>query len=160
MRRSGVKRLASTDAASLSLLNSVAPEEMVERLAAASKKEALATLARRAAAQLNVDSGALLDALVARERLSSTGIGGGGAIPHAAVGRRSTSRRLTTSRSTWRSWQRQRTTGLRLSGCLFARNPHVPGAMTGIRSLIIGARAIGARFSPAPHSAPARNSAC
>ncbi len=56
-------------------------------LKAHNKKTALSMIAERAAAALGgkVDARALFEALLQRERLGSTGMGGGVAIPHARV---------------------------------------------------------------------------
>lgn len=50
-----------------------------------SKRQVLKELARQAAAILGVDEQRLLDALLQRERLGTTGIGHGIAIPHARI---------------------------------------------------------------------------
>ena len=49
------------------------------------KPHLLADLARRAAASLGIDMKAVLTALMARERLGSTGLGQGFALPHARI---------------------------------------------------------------------------
>ena len=77
------------------------------------KSHLLGEVARRAAARLALDQRTVLQALVKRERLGSTGLGHGIAIPHARLdgvrrppgsspssGPRSTSTRSTTGRST------------------------------------------------------------
>ena len=50
-----------------------------------SKRQALQTVADMAARQLGLDSGDILQALLERERTSSTGVGHGVAVPHAAL---------------------------------------------------------------------------
>ena len=50
-----------------------------------SKRQALQTVADMAARQLNLDAGEILQALLERERTSSTGVGHGVAVPHAAL---------------------------------------------------------------------------
>ena len=50
-----------------------------------SKRQALQTVADMAARQLNLDAGEILQALIERERTSSTGVGHGVAVPHAAL---------------------------------------------------------------------------
>lgn len=53
------------------------------RVTATTKRQALTVVAEVAARTLNLDPGAALDALLAREAVSSTGVGRGVAIPHA-----------------------------------------------------------------------------
>ncbi len=50
-----------------------------------SKRQALQTVADMAARQLGLDAGDILQALLERERTSSTGVGHGVAVPHAAL---------------------------------------------------------------------------
>ena len=50
-----------------------------------SKRQALQTVADMAARQLNLDAGEIHQALLERERTSSTGVGHGVAVPHAAL---------------------------------------------------------------------------
>jgi len=52
---------------------------------ASSKKQVIQTLARKLASKLNLDDRIVLDALLQRERLGSTGVGKGVAIPHARI---------------------------------------------------------------------------
>ncbi|MBD3845337.1 PTS sugar transporter subunit IIA [Bosea sp. SSUT16] len=54
-------------------------------LSARSKGALLQALARTAAEQLALPQAAILDALIRREALGSTGVGGGVAMPHAPV---------------------------------------------------------------------------
>jgi len=61
-------------------------EFVLEQLEAKSKKEALAELAGLLAkGKSNCDFGAMLRVLLEREKLGSTGIGGGVAIPHGKL---------------------------------------------------------------------------
>ena len=61
----------------------ISPECTVAALAAASKKRALELAAERLATRFpELDADALFDGLMARERLGSTGVGEGVAIPH------------------------------------------------------------------------------
>jgi len=66
-------------------------EELLDRRAitpkvsAHSKQQALSLLAETAARRFGLDAGAVLDALTAREQASSTGVGGGVALPHARL---------------------------------------------------------------------------
>jgi PTS system nitrogen regulatory IIA component len=63
------------------------PEQAVSgALRASSKKHVLQLLAERAAALSAVDERAVFEALLQRERLGSTGVGHGVAIPHAKLG--------------------------------------------------------------------------
>jgi PTS system nitrogen regulatory IIA component len=54
-------------------------------LRAADKPQVLRALTRRAAASTGLDAKSIEEALVARERLGSTGVGAGIALPHATV---------------------------------------------------------------------------
>ena len=56
-----------------------------DALKAASKKQALQELSALAAAQTEQDERAVLDVVLARERLGSTGVGRGVAIPHGKL---------------------------------------------------------------------------
>jgi nitrogen PTS system EIIA component len=55
------------------------------KLQARTKQQALSLLAETAARVFALDAGAVLEALQARERASSTGVGEGVAVPHARV---------------------------------------------------------------------------
>ena len=63
----------------------VAPEAIVPSLRASSKKQALLELAARAAAICGRNEREILEVLMQRERLGSTGIGSGIAIPHGKL---------------------------------------------------------------------------
>ncbi len=63
----------------------IGPEAVLASLKASGKKALLAELASRAAAVFTLDERRLFDRLLERERLGSTGIGGGIAIPHARM---------------------------------------------------------------------------
>ena len=54
-------------------------------LAAGNKRQLLNQLAQIAAARLSIDPPAIADAIAERERLGSTGFGGGVAIPHGKL---------------------------------------------------------------------------
>ena len=54
-------------------------------LAAGNKRQLLNQLAQIAAARLNLDPSAIADSIAERERLGSTGFGGGVAIPHGKL---------------------------------------------------------------------------
>jgi PTS system nitrogen regulatory IIA component len=63
----------------------IAPEAIVPRLSASSRRNALQALADTLAKAANIDARAIFDAVLMRERLSGTGMGDGVAIPHAPV---------------------------------------------------------------------------
>lgn len=63
----------------------LAPENIELGLSAPSKQRLLQTLAARAAKSLEVEEATILAALVNREKLGSTGMGRGIAIPHATL---------------------------------------------------------------------------
>lgn len=63
----------------------LAPEDVIIGLRAAGKNQLIQELARRAGARLGIDPGAIAAALLERERLGSTGLGKGFALPHARV---------------------------------------------------------------------------
>ena len=61
------------------------PGNVVPTLKATSKKQVLRELAERAAAAIGVDERRILDVLLEREHLGTTGIGNGIAIPHGKL---------------------------------------------------------------------------
>ena len=61
------------------------PQSVVARLRATSKKQALQDLARRAAEITEQQERAIFDVLMERERLGTTGVGNGIAIPHGKL---------------------------------------------------------------------------
>ena len=61
------------------------PDAVLASVKASGKKALLAELAARAASMLKLDERRLFDRLLERERLGSTGIGGGIAIPHGRL---------------------------------------------------------------------------
>ena len=63
----------------------IAPKNVVAQLRVSSKKQALQELAKRAAAMTGINDRAIYDVLVERERLGTTGIGNGIAIPHGKL---------------------------------------------------------------------------
>jgi len=63
----------------------IAPSRVVASLRAATKRQVLQELARRAASEIGVHERKLFDALLERERLGTTGLGMGTAIPHAKL---------------------------------------------------------------------------
>lgn len=66
----------------MSLNDLLAPEAVVASLKANGKKQALQELASHAARLTGLDERTIFDTLLQRERLGSTGIGDGIAIPH------------------------------------------------------------------------------
>jgi PTS system nitrogen regulatory IIA component len=68
-----------------SLLDLITPDRILARVHAADKDALIADLAARAGRIAGVDPAAINAALGARERLSSTGVGAGVALPHAQV---------------------------------------------------------------------------
>ncbi|CAN5397035.1 PTS IIA-like nitrogen regulatory protein PtsN [soil metagenome] len=63
----------------------LAPDGIVLRSGASSKRQALQVVADAAAVSLNLHEGRVLDALLEREALGSTGLGNGVAVPHARI---------------------------------------------------------------------------
>ena len=61
------------------------PEAVLATVKASGKKALLAELAAKAAGLFKLDERRLFDRLLERERLGSTGIGGGIAIPHGRL---------------------------------------------------------------------------
>ncbi|MFO1127457.1 MAG: PTS IIA-like nitrogen regulatory protein PtsN [Rhodospirillales bacterium] len=61
------------------------PEHVIARLRATSKKQALQELARRAAELTGQPERAIFSTLMKRERLGTTGVGNGIAIPHGKL---------------------------------------------------------------------------
>jgi nitrogen PTS system EIIA component len=67
--------------------NLIAPANVVANLRVATKRQALQELARRAAAEIGRDERQVFEVLWERERLGSTGIGMGTAVPHGKIPR-------------------------------------------------------------------------
>ncbi len=67
------------------LTDIVAPQAIIPALKVNSKKQALAEIAARAAALSGQSEREILDILVQREKLGSTGVGHGVAIPHGKL---------------------------------------------------------------------------
>jgi len=63
----------------------IAPENVIDHLKAGSKKQVLQELAKRAAGLTGMKERAIFDVLLERERLGTTGVGGGVAIPHGKL---------------------------------------------------------------------------
>lgn len=70
---------------SMSLLEALSPEFVICRFHATSKKHVLERLADLAEEKCGTPARDILDAVIKREKLGSTGIGAGFAIPHALV---------------------------------------------------------------------------
>ena len=69
----------------MKLANLIGPDRIVLGLKARDKAQALAEIARRAAAAMPADASPILAALTAREELGSTGFGRGFALPHVRL---------------------------------------------------------------------------
>ena len=69
----------------MNLTEIISPENVVCSTRANNKEQLLRDLAAHAAASLNLDPKVIFDALQARERLGSTGLGKGFALPHASI---------------------------------------------------------------------------
>ena len=63
----------------------ITPKSVIPQLRAASKKQALQELARRASAITGIHERSIYDVLIERERLGTTGIGMGIGIPHGKL---------------------------------------------------------------------------
>jgi PTS system nitrogen regulatory IIA component len=63
----------------------IAPEAIISRLPATTRKQALQTMADTLSKAAGVSARAVFDAVLIRERLSGTGLGEGVAVPHASV---------------------------------------------------------------------------
>lgn len=69
----------------IDIVDVIRPDDVIVELKAASKRQVLQELAERAATATGLDAKPLFDALMERERLGTTGVGAGIAIPHAKV---------------------------------------------------------------------------
>jgi PTS system nitrogen regulatory IIA component len=69
----------------MSLNDLISPERIMPSLRANTKKQALQELSEKAAALSGLTAREIFDALLQRERLGSTGIGNGVAIPHGKL---------------------------------------------------------------------------
>src|SRR5206468_2698960 len=82
------RRVAAAPAGTIKLMEIaelLAPEGVVANLRAANKRQALQELAKRAAIVAGRNERAIFEVLTERERLGTTGIGGGTAIPHGRL---------------------------------------------------------------------------
>jgi PTS system nitrogen regulatory IIA component len=71
----------------MDLSDLISPEAIVPALKANGKKQALQELAEKAAELTSLDERQIFDTLLQRERLGSTGVGNGIAIPHGKLAR-------------------------------------------------------------------------
>ncbi|HVY19264.1 MAG TPA: PTS IIA-like nitrogen regulatory protein PtsN [Bauldia sp.] len=71
----------------MDLSDLVTPEAIIPSLKANSKKQVLQAIAEKAAGMTGVEEKDIFDTLVKREKLGSTGVGGGIAIPHGKLGK-------------------------------------------------------------------------
>ena len=69
----------------MEILDLISTESVVADLRATSKKQALQELSRRASDIIGLEERAIFDVLMERERLGSTGVGKGIAIPHGKM---------------------------------------------------------------------------
>ena len=69
----------------MTLTDLIARDAILPSLKVATKKQALSELSERASVQCGLTAREVFDALVQRERLGSTGIGNGIAIPHGKL---------------------------------------------------------------------------
>ncbi len=69
----------------MDLRDLIAPEAVIPSLKAKTKKQVLQELAQKAAALTGMDGRQIFDTLLQRERLGSTGVGRGIAIPHGRL---------------------------------------------------------------------------
>lgn len=71
--------------AALALSDILGPQAVVGRLEASNKKSLIQDMARHAAASLGIEEHHIFDVLWERERLGTTGVGHGLAIPHGKI---------------------------------------------------------------------------
>jgi PTS system nitrogen regulatory IIA component len=69
----------------MDIVELLTPDRIVPHLRAAGKKQALQELAKKAAEVTGVDERTIFDTLLERERLGTTGVGEGIAIPHGRL---------------------------------------------------------------------------
>lgn len=63
----------------------LAPQDVIHRAGASDKRQALQVIAEHAVRGLDLPTSDVLDALLSREAVSSTGVGHGVAVPHARL---------------------------------------------------------------------------
>ncbi len=76
---------AERDRNMMDLSDLISPDAVLPAVKANSKKQAIQELAAKGAALTGLDERTILDTLLQRERLGSTGVGGGIAIPHGKL---------------------------------------------------------------------------
>ncbi len=69
----------------MDIVDLLTPRGVIAQLRATSKKQVLQELARRAAAMADIPERRIYDVLAERERLGTTGIGSGIAVPHGKL---------------------------------------------------------------------------
>ncbi|MET3589044.1 PTS system nitrogen regulatory IIA component [Bartonella silvatica] len=69
----------------MNLIELIAPEAIIPALKANSKKQVLQALAEKAAKLTGLSERVIFDIILQREKLGSTGLGGGIAIPHGKL---------------------------------------------------------------------------
>lgn len=69
----------------MNIVEFLSPADVIVEDRALDKVQLLKELSRRAAANLHLSSARVADAILKREKLGSTGIGGGVAIPHGSL---------------------------------------------------------------------------
>jgi nitrogen PTS system EIIA component len=74
-----------TEQAKLEIADLVTPRSVIAQLRAPTKRQVLQELARRAGTTTGIADRRIYDALAERERLGTTGIGNGVAIPHCRL---------------------------------------------------------------------------
>lgn len=70
----------------MEIVDLLGPQGVIGQLKVTSKKQALQELAARAAKLTGVNERAIFDTLIEREKLGTTGVGHGIAIPHGKLG--------------------------------------------------------------------------
>jgi PTS system nitrogen regulatory IIA component len=71
----------------MDLSDLISPEAVIPSLKANGKKQAIQAIAEKAAALTGIDEREILETLLQREKLGSTGVGSGIAIPHGKLAR-------------------------------------------------------------------------
>jgi PTS system nitrogen regulatory IIA component len=69
----------------MEIMDLISPDAVIASLRATSKKQALQELARKAAELTGLEERRIFDVLLERERLGTTGVGNGIAIPHGKL---------------------------------------------------------------------------
>jgi PTS system nitrogen regulatory IIA component len=69
----------------MSIADLITPQSVIAKLTVTTKKQALQELSRRAGALLDLPDRRIFDVLLERERLGTTGVGMGIAIPHGRL---------------------------------------------------------------------------